>query len=450
MKILIVDDEIRIRRSLAGLLKDEGYQVETCESGEDALNYLQKQPADVVLLDIFLKGIDGLETLEHIRQMTENPAVIMMSGQADLGTAIRATKLGAENYFEKPLNPDRVLLELNHIQKKLSMESRIVSLEDRLDQDELIGTSDIMRNLREMINKAGPTDGRVLILGENGTGKELVARAVHRASFRSKGPFIGINCAALPKDLVESELFGYEKGAFTGAFQRKPGRFELATGGTLFLDEIGDMSLDTQAKLLRVLEENEAVRLGGTSPYPFDVRIVAATNKNLSELIHKNLFREDLYYRLNVVPISVPPLRDHQSDIPDLAEFFLKCICRRTGKGSLRWEPDGLPLLQRYTWPGNVRELKNFVERMAILSEDRVISGKEVIQNLPAPLFPDQSDSVETKSDQLSFKDRVTAFEKNLLSKEYKEADGNVSRLAKKLKMDRANLHRKLKQFGIK
>jgi len=450
MKVLIVDDEDKIRRSLSGLLMDEGYQVECCESGEAALKTLQKQPVDVILLDIYLKGIDGLKTLERIRQMSENPVVIMMSGQADMDTAVRATKLGADNFFEKPLNPDRILLELKHIQNKLSMASKIVSLENRLDQDELIGTSDLMGELKDMINKAGPTDGRVLILGENGTGKELVARAIHRASFRSNGPFVGINCAALPKDLVESELFGYEKGAFTGAFQRKPGRFELANGGTLFLDEIGDMSSDTQAKLLRVLEENEAVRLGGTRSYPFDVRIIAATNKNLSDLIREKLFREDLFYRLNVIPVHVPPLRQRKTDIPELAEFFLRGVCTRTGMGQIKWEPDALPLLQNYEWPGNVRELRNFVERMAIISREKIVSAKEVLKNLPGQFSAEAEGLTGIDYDQVSFRERITAFEKNLLLKAYHEAGGNVSRLARMLKMDRAYLHRKLKQFDIK
>lgn len=295
MRILVVDDEHRIRSSLRGLLRDEGYTVEDCESGERCVERVREEGFDVVLLDVVLNGMDGLETLRRIRQIAPMTKVLMMSGQSDLSTAVRATKLGAHNFFEKPLNPDRVLLELKNIADQMVLEQRVASLENLMGwEEEMVGDSPVMRCLREAITKAAPSDGRVFIFGENGTGKELVARAIHRESSRSRRPFVSLNCAALPRDLVESELFGYEKGAFTGAVRRKPGRFETADGGTLFLDEVGDMALETQAKLLRVLEENEAVRLGGNTPYRFDVRIISATNKNLTREIEEGRFRNDL------------------------------------------------------------------------------------------------------------------------------------------------------------
>jgi two-component system nitrogen regulation response regulator NtrX len=450
MRVLIVDDEPRIRSSVEGLLREEGYVVGSCERGEKCLERVQKETFDVVLLDVVLPGMDGLEVLERLKKATPGTKVLMMSGRADISTAVRATKLGAHDFFEKPLNPDRVILALKNISDRMALERRVVSLESLVEQEEeMVGDSPPMLHLREAIFKAAPSEGRVLIYGENGTGKELVARAIHRGSDRKDRPFVSLNCAALPKDLVESELFGYEKGAFTGAVRRKPGRFETADGGSLFLDEIGDMSLDTQAKLLRVLEENEAVRLGGDTPYGFDVRIISATNKDLSREMEEGRFREDLYYRLNVVPLHVPSLRDRKQDIPLLSQYFLRRICERMGRGMKKMAGGAVDLLQSYDWPGNVRELRNFVERLVIMSGGETIDVDEVAKCLP-PSQHYSGTRVEDHTEDLSLKERIERFEREVLVRKYNEAGGNVSELARRLKIDRANLHRKLRSYGIK
>jgi two-component system nitrogen regulation response regulator NtrX len=452
IRILIVDDEPRICSTLTGLLTDQGYTTECCSSGEKGMERLQNEAFDVIILDVVLPGINGLDVLKQIMNMDPGIKVLMMSGQADLSTAVQATKLGARDFFEKPLNPDRVVLALKHITDQITMEQRVISLEDRVGlEDEMKGESQIMRNLKEAISIAAPSDGRVLIFGENGTGKELVARAIHRESTRKELSFVSLNCAALPKDLVESELFGYEKGAFTGANRRKPGRIETADKGTLFLDEVADMGLDTQAKLLRVLQENEAVRLGGDTPYKFDVRIISATNKDLMVEIQQGRFREDLFYRLNVIPVIVPPLRDRKEDISLLAHHFLDRICQRTGKGMKHWEKGAIELLETYTWPGNVRELKNFVERLVIMSSAVTIVSDEVRRSLPITTerYNKRIESVSL-NEELSLRKRVEGFERKILVQGYRETGGNVSLLARKLKIDRANLYRKLKSYGIK
>ena len=452
IKILIVDDEPRIRSSLKGLLTEEGYSVNSCSSGEEAIQILQKVAIDLVMLDVVLPGLDGLEILERIRKNLPSLKVIMISGQSDLSTAIQATKLGAYNFFEKPLNPDRVLLELKNLTDQMVLERKVTSLETLVDQEEkMIGNSPVMQRLQEAIERAAPSEGRVFIFGENGTGKELVARAIHRRSSRKEGTFVSLNCAALPQDLVESELFGYEKGAFTGAVNAKSGRFEMADGGSLFLDEVGDMGPETQAKLLRVLQENEAIRLGGNKPYKFNVRIISATNKDINLEIREGRFREDLYYRLNVIPLEVAPLRDRKVDIPLLAQYFLYQYGEKTGKGMKCWAHGALNCLQQYTWPGNVRELKNLVERLVIMSEGDAIEAYEVKNVLPASqsiISPKREIPPEKES--LSLKEMVEHFERDILVQGFHEVNGNISKLARQLKIDRANLHRKLKSFGIK
>ncbi len=451
IRILIVDDEPRIRTSLEGLLRDEGYDVTVCGSGEEGLRLLGERQFEAMLLDVVLPGMDGLQTLEEVHDRFPNTKVFMMSGRADLEMAVRATKLGAQNFFEKPLNPDSVLLSLKNVAHQTVLERRVDSLKQLVDdEDEMVGTSSQMRMLKQSIAKAAPTDGRVLIFGENGTGKELVARAIHRQSHRRDFPFISLNCAALPRDLVESELFGYEKGAFTGAVRRKPGRIQLADGGTLFLDEIGDMDLNTQAKLLRVLEEHQAVRLGGTSPYTFDVRIISATNKNLNAAIQNGTFREDLFYRLNVIPMNVPPLQERPSDIPMLAEHFLRFFCSRTGRGVKHWGAGAVERLSEFQWPGNVRELKNCVERLVIMSEGAEISANDVVSVLPHdPAGQDKSVRHYVNEEGLTFRQIMERFEKKVLEEGFRNADGNVSEMARRLKIDRANLSRKLKTYGI-
>ena len=453
MRILIIDDEPRIRTTLQGLLEDAGYRVWQAGSGEEGLKLLAAQPFDAVFLDVMLPGITGLETLRRLNPGEEGPKVLMMSGQADLAMAVEATRLGAVDFFEKPLNPDRVLLAARQIAAQLNLEKRLGALEAQLGETQLIGDSPAMRGVMDLIRRAAPSEGRVLILGENGTGKELVARALHAGSARSDGPFISLNCAAIPRDLVESELFGHEKGAFTGAVRRKAGRFELADGGTLFLDEIGDMDLDTQAKLLRVLQEGEAVRIGGETPYAFDVRVIAATNRDLAEAIAAGRFREDLYYRLNVVPIHIPPLRERREDISALARHFLDRFTIQSGKGARQWSQGAFAALAGHDWPGNVRELENTVERLVILGDGIEITGDEVRRVLPASTPPKPSDGqspLPQMQTEGSFRERVEAYEREILVQGLERTQGNISMLARDLQMDRANLHRKLKQFGLK
>ncbi|MBN2105682.1 sigma-54-dependent Fis family transcriptional regulator [bacterium] len=451
LHILVVDDEPRIQSALNSLLQDEGYTVKTVESGEDCIQQVTKVIYDLVFLDVKLPGMNGLEVLKHIRKLSPSTVIIMMSGQSDLTTAVRATKLGAHNFLEKPLNPERVLIEADHVARQLFLQTRVEVLESMMDFDsEIIGDSVPIRRLKATIDKSAPTDSRILIMGENGTGKELIARDIHRQSRRRNGPFISLNCAAIPENLVESELFGHEKGAFTGADRKKPGRFEIADGGTLFLDEVGDMNPDVQAKLLRVLEEREAVRVGGNVPYSFDVRVIAATNKDLQQAIQQGRFREDLFYRLNVIPIHVPPLRDRLPDIPLLAHHFLKQICNQSGKGKKQWGEGCMAMLQSYVWPGNVRELRNFTERMVILSEGLMISAEEVSATLPVSVNISKINFSSEDDSNASFREQMETFEKQILSRGYFEAGGNVSEMARRLKIDRANLHRKLKSYGIK
>ncbi len=451
MRILIIDDEARIRSSLQGLLEDEGYRVCTAESGEAGLEELKNHRFDTIFLDVMLPGKNGLEVLRDINPKENGLKVLMMSGQADLAMAVEATHLGAVDFFEKPLNPDRVLLAARQISTQLLLEQRVSELEQQLGTTEMIGRSVSMKRVLDVIERAAPTDGRVLILGENGTGKELVARALHAGSNRNQGPFISLNCAAIPKDLVESELFGHEKGAFTGAVTRRAGRFELADGGTLFLDEIGDMGLDVQAKLLRVLQENEAIRIGGTKSYKFDIRVIAATNKDLEYEISEGRFREDLFYRLNVVPIKLPALRDRPEDIPLLAAHFLKRFLSKSGKAERNWSAGSLSALADYRWPGNVRELENTVERLIILSDGLIISAEDIRTMLPANTEskrPERSEIEVVLSK--SFRDQVEDFECQLLREGLQRTGGNISKLAREFIMDRANLHRKLKQYNIK
>ena len=449
MKILVIDDEQRILQSLQKLLQEEGHDVLLRESAEAGLEIIQKQPVDLVMLDVQLPGMDGLQMLNQIVNLNDPPKVFMMSGHATLTQAVQATQSGAHNFFEKPLNVDHLLLSLRSIAEQLALENKVRSLES-LVEDELVGESKSMVQLRDLIAKAAPTDGRVLIFGENGSGKELVARAIHRNSQRKDRPFVSLNCAALPRDLVESELFGHEKGAFTGALQRKPGRFEIADGGTLFLDEIGDMSLDVQAKLLRVLEENETVRVGGNTPYGFNVRIISATNKILGDEIQNGTFREDLYFRLNVIPIEVPPLRERQTDIGLLANYFLKRTCEKMGKGMHGFGDGVLDLFRQYTWPGNVRELKNFIERLVIMSNTENISKEEASRLMPDLTPLAMMDTPTVQLGNLSLREMIESYERKILEKGFSETNGNVSKLAQKLKTDRANLHRKLKSYGIK
>src|SRR5271157_3321809 len=382
--VLIVDDEPGIRESLAGVLQDEGYLVDAVESGEACLDFLAHHNCDLVLLDIWLPGMDGIQALEKIQALESPPIVIMISGHGTIEAAVRSTKLGAFDFIEKPLSLDKTLLILKHATEQLSLAGQNRELREELQgRYRIIGDSIPMKALRQQLALAAPTNGRVLIFGESGTGKELVAHALHLLSLRAEQPFVEVNCAAIPEELIESELFGHIKGSFTGAVEDKVGKFEQAHGGTLFLDEVGDMSLRTQSKVLRVLEEQRFERVGSNQTLHVDVRVIAATNKNLEQEIARGAFRQDLFYRLNVIPFFVPPLRDRKEDIPVLARFFLNEFSAEYGKRTRELSDGAMEILLRYPWPGNVRELKNLVERLVIVCPQARIEP----HHLPPELF---------------------------------------------------------------
>jgi two-component system nitrogen regulation response regulator NtrX len=444
-RILIVDDEANVCLALEGILLDEGYFVESVASGEDCLSLLERQDFDLVLLDVWLPGMDGLEVLRQIRQNRPVQYVVMISGHGTIETAVQSTKLGAFDFIEKPLTTEKVLLVLRHAlqQKKLEEENR--SLRDLVRQSHvMIGSSIPMQALRQQIDYAAPTEGRILIFGENGTGKELVARLLHLKSQRSSSTFVDVNCAAIPEDLIESELFGSIKGAYTGSTESRKGKFERADLGTLFLDEVGDMSLKTQAKVLRVLDEQRFHPVGSTEPVEVDVRVIAATNKDLDAEIEKGNFREDLFYRLNVIPFEVPPLRERQEDIPELVDYFVQLYCRRYGKPERQIPLRVLERFNQYYWPGNVRELKNVIERLVIM-----VPGPEVrLIDLPTSILKyepeDDGDSLGT------FQKARERFEKKYILEKLVENDGNITKTAEAIGLERSHLHRKLKAYRIK
>src|SRR5882762_1000481 len=366
--ILVVDDEAGVRGSLVGILGDEGYAVEAVESGEAALTALENRRYDLLLLDVWLPGMDGLEVLSRVRTLDPEVPVIVISGHGSIETAVKAVRMGAQDFVEKPLSLEKTLLVVKNTLRQRRLESENRSLKQQVEQRyTMVGESPAIRALRGVITQAAPSNGRVLVFGENGTGKELVARAIHAQSLRSSGPFVEVNCAAIPEELIESELFGHARGAFTGALAAKKGRFELADGGTLFLDEIGDMTLKTQAKVLRVLQEQKVEPVGGTATMTVDVRVIAATNKNLEEEIRKGTFRDDLFFRLNVIPFHVPPLRDRREDVPLLARHFIAELSAEYGKRPKELSREVLDLLVAQPWPGNVRELRNIIERLVIM-----------------------------------------------------------------------------------
>jgi two-component system nitrogen regulation response regulator NtrX len=467
LHILIVDDDAPLRATLSGLLRDLGHRTVTCGSGEQAVDLVQHDAFDLIFLDVRLPGMDGLDTLQRLQEMGATVPVVMISGHAEIEVAVKATRLGAYNFLEKPLQPERVVLEVKNFSDRKQLEQERNLLRQRLGgESEMVGQTPAMQQLHEAIRKAAPSEARVLITGENGTGKELVAEAIHRQSKRGAAPFVRVNCAAIPRELIESELFGHERGAFTGAIRRKTGLIEQAHTGTLFLDEIGDMSLDTQAKLLRVLQEHELLRVGGTQPIRFDVRVIAATNKNLENEIQAGRFREDLFFRLAVIPIHVPPLRERREDVVLLTNYFLNQLAQAYGRRPKRLAPEAVTILENYNWPGNVRELRNIVERLMIMSEAEEIVSDQVCQALPVfelPISPALAagqgagaptahGTVESSShvDNLSLRDRVESFERQLLLEVFQEVHGNVSEMARRLRTDRANLHRKLQRYNIK
>jgi two-component system nitrogen regulation response regulator NtrX len=448
-RILIVDDEKNIRIQLQGLLSDHGYRTSVAADAESALARVAEEPPDLVLLDVNLPGMGGLEALEKIRARGEDPPVVVMSGQGTVDSAVKATKLGAFDYLEKPLDPERLLVTVRNAIEGGRLRHRNRELQGARESA-LVGSSAAMRRLRDEISRAASSDARVLVTGENGTGKELVARALHDQSHRASAPFVRVNCAAIPKDLIESELFGHEKGAFTGAAARRIGKVEQADEGTLLLDEVGDMALEAQAKLLRVLEENEVERVGGSETIPVDVRVVAATNKDLSSAIASGAFREDLFYRLNVVPIHVPALRERREDVAELVDHFRRRFHDESGRPVRAMEPQAMRALEAWSWPGNVRELRNVVERLEIMSDADVLRTAHV----EAVLRGARPASATFSGADLGLGDRplreiLEETERRAIHAALESSGGTVSEAARRLGLDRANLHRKMRRLGL-
>jgi two-component system nitrogen regulation response regulator NtrX len=441
--ILIVDDEPAIQSALRGVLEDEGYRVTAVGSGTEAIGVVGDEAPDIVFLDIWMPGLDGLDTLAEIKRTRPETAVVMISGHATIETAVKATRLGAYDFIEKPLSLDKTLVTVTRTLEHARLERENASLREKLDErSQIIGESAVIRALREQIAMAAPTNGRVLIYGENGSGKELVARAVHALSARADRVFVEVNCAAIPEELIESELFGHEKGAFTGAHSRRRGRFELADGGTIFLDEIGDMSLKTQAKVLRALEEQSFERVGGKDTIKVDVRVIAASNRDLPALIRLGRFRDDLFYRLSVIPIEVPPLRARTEDIPLLVDHFIRVFSAGNGRRVKTLSGEALAYFLAYDWPGNVRELRNMVERLVIMAPRDVIDAEDV----PAPLRPKE---IVGETHERTLREARDNFERAYIQAELRANDWNMTRTAERLGIERSHLYRKIKAYGI-
>jgi len=453
--ILIVDDEESILTSLSDILRDEGYDVAVAKNGVDALRAYTMDPPDLMLLDIWMPEMDGMETLRRVRELAPTAQVMMMSGHGSIETAVKAIKLGAYDYIEKPLSLENVTLRVKHALDQYRLEQENRTLRTTVQRKfELVGQSPAMQQLRQLIKTAGPTNSRVLIGGENGTGKELVARAIHMESARANRPFVAVNCAAIPETLIESELFGHEKGAFTGATSMKRGQFEQADSGTLFLDEIADMSLNTQAKVLRALQEQQFTRVGGTKLLKVDVRVLAASNKNLLKEIEKGTFRDDLFYRLNVVPIIVPPLRERREDIPLLIRHFMKVHAEEQGLRMKEVSPEAITVYQQYDWPGNIRELRNLIERLMIMVPESVIGPAQAgipLQGRSEAASPSIGGAIEPVFTQSydSLRDARNAFEKDYIGRKLREHHWNISRTAEDLKIERSHLHRKIKLLDV-
>jgi two-component system, NtrC family, nitrogen regulation response regulator NtrX len=448
-RILIVDDEPGVRNALSGVLGDEGYEVEAVESGEACLERATRRAFDVIVLDIWLPGLDGLATLARLRERQVDAQVVVISGHGNIESAVRAIKMGAFDFVEKPLSLEKTVLVVRNAIRQRYLEAENRDLRARVDRRlTMVGESYAMVQLREQVAMAAPTNGRVLVFGENGTGKELVARSVHGLSKRHTGPFIEVNCAAIPEELIESELFGHVRGAFTGAVTDRRGKFEAADGGTIFLDEIGDMSLKTQAKVLRVLQEQVVEPVGSTHRVQVDVRVIAATNKDLPTAIKAGQFREDLYFRLNVIPIFVPPLRSRPGDIPLLAEYFMAGFAQEYGRRPKVFEDGALLLLQRYPWPGNVRELRNLIERLVIMVPGDVITPSDL-----AFLGRDSGGAADGAAagaePVLPLHEARDRFERDYILKTLAQQHGNMSRTAEVLGVERSNLYRKMRAFGI-
>ena len=438
-RILIVDDEPGIRQSLKGVFEDEGFATETVSTGEDCLKKVEQGSYDLVLLDIWLPGIDGLETLRTLREKSPQTHVIMISGHATIATAVSATKLGAFDFIEKPLSLEHTLLTARNALSHKRLEQANDMLRHQLEQRfHIVGESIPIKAMRKQIAIVAPTNSRVLIYGESGTGKELVSRNIHFMSSRSMAPFVEVNCAAIPEELIESELFGHTRGSFTGASEAKKGKFELADGGTLFLDEIGDMSLKTQAKVLRALEDQSFQPIGAPAGIRVDVRVITATNKNLQSEIAAGRFREDLFYRLNVIPFFVPPLRERREDIPILARYFMTVFSAEHGRGPKDFSSEALDTIVDYTWPGNVRELRNEIERLVIMVQDDIIQAQDL--SLPNGAAPGRASTLHEAKAQ---------YEREFILSKLKENNWNISQTARLLGLERSYLYRKMKNYGI-
>jgi two-component system nitrogen regulation response regulator NtrX len=438
-RILIVDDEPGIRHSLKGVFEDEGFATEVVSSGEECLKKIEQNPYDLVLLDIWLPGIDGIETLRRLKEKSPRTHVVVISGHATIATAVTATKLGAYDFVEKPLSLEHTLLiaqnALSHRRLEQANDMLRHQLEERFN---IVGESVPTKALRKQIAIVAPTNSRILIYGESGTGKELVSRNIHFMSPRATAPFVEVNCAAIPEELIESELFGHMKGSFTGASELKKGKFELADSGTLFLDEIGDMSLKTQAKVLRALEEQSFQPIGAQTAVRVDVRVITATNKNLQSEIAAGRFREDLFYRLNVIPFFVPPLRDRREDIPILARYFMRVFAAEHGRGPKDFTSEALDMLVDYSWPGNVRELRNEIERLVIMVQDDVIQAENL--SLPNGIHGNRASTLHEARAQ---------YEREFIVTKLKENNWNISQTARTLGLERSYLYRKMRTYGI-
>ena len=441
--ILIVDDERGIRETLRGVMEDEGFAADAVATGEECLKALERRAYGCVLLDVWLPGIDGLETLKQLRAAGSDCAVVIISGHGNIETAVRATKLGAFDFIEKPLSIEKTVLTVRNALRQQRLELINAELAAELAEEYMmVGESVAMRALRQQITVVAPTDGRVLIYGESGTGKELVARALHAQSRRAGAPFVEVNSAAIPEELIESELFGHVKGAFTGATAAKKGKFELADGATLFLDEVGDMSANLQSKVLRVLEEQRFEPVGSATAITVDVRVIAATNKRLDSEIEQGNFRADLFYRLNVIPFELPPLRERLEDVPLLVEHFNQRFSRAYGRKAKQFSGEVIEELQNYSWPGNVRELKNTVERVVIMHPSVKIGASD--------LPPHGKEEPPAASFRFpSFKEATDAYHREFIQKKLAEAEGNVSRAAELMGVDRSHLYRRMRALGI-
>jgi two-component system nitrogen regulation response regulator NtrX len=450
--VLIVDDEPNLRRMVAALLGTEGYEVRETGDGRSGIAAAIEQEPDVALVDLMMPGdLDGIATMTALRERFPDLPVVMMSGKAALSDAVRATKLGAFTFLETPLTPDGVTLALSGALELRLARREAAALREELGLNEaMVGQSPAMQELRDLIARVAPTDARVLVTGESGTGKELVASAIHLGSGRRDRSFIRVNCAAIPRDLVESEMFGHERGAFTGATERRIGRFELAHRGTLFLDEVGDLGLDAQAKLLRAIEAREIERVGGGRGIPIDTRIIAATNKELQRASREGAFREDLFFRLNVIPIGLPPLRDRMGDIPLLVRHFSVRTRVRTGRVLPEWSEGAMALLSAYRWPGNVRELANIVERLVILHPGQQISAGDVRRVIAVAETPESLRAVR-EDDAVSgpLSDMLDDYERVLITRALAASGGNVAEAARKLQTDRPNLYRRMRRLDI-